>query len=111
MLDFFSRLLASDFIPHGHCYFWRPELVWLHAVSDALIALAYYSIPAVLFFYVRRRVTRARVLLLMFAAFILACGTTHLMSIWNLWHSAYRLEGVIKAITAALSVATAIVAS
>ena len=110
MLDFFRRLFASDFMPHGHCYFWRPELVWLHAVSDGLIALSYYSIPVVLFFVVRRHLTRMRVVLLMFAGFILACGTTHVLSIWDLWHSAYRLEGAVKAVTAILSVATAIVA-
>lgn len=43
----------------------------------------------------------------MFSGFILACGATHLMSIWDLWHPTYRLEGVVKAITALLSVATA----
>jgi ribosomal protein L34 len=43
----------------------------------------------------------------MFAGFILACGTTHLMEIWNIWHGDYVLAGVIKAITAVLSVLTA----
>ncbi len=96
-------------MPHGHCFFWRPELVWLHAGSDVLIAAAYYSIPFTLFYVARRRAIQMRHLILMFAAFILACGTTHLMAVWNLWNSAYRLEGVVKAITAVLSVSTAIV--
>lgn len=109
MVEFFRRLFASDFMPHGHCFFWRPELVWLHVVSDSLIAAAYYSIPLALYFITRKRVMRIRYVMLMFAGFIFACGTTHLLSIWDLWHSAYRLEGVVKAITAALSVATAIV--
>jgi PAS domain S-box-containing protein len=43
----------------------------------------------------------------MFGAFILACGTTHLMEIWNIWHASYQLSGVIKAVTAAVSVITA----
>ena len=38
--------------------------------------------------------------------FILACGTTHLMGAVTVWHPIYRLEGVIKAITAVASVAT-----
>ncbi|WP_276747930.1 hypothetical protein [Chlorogloeopsis fritschii] len=31
---------SSPFIPHGHCYLWNPGLVWLHLLSDSLIALA-----------------------------------------------------------------------
>src|SRR6202043_2147851 len=82
---------------------------WLHVISDALIAIAYYSIPFTLYYFVRRRMDiKLRGLILMFAAFILACGTTHILSIWDIWHSAYRLEGVVKAITAALSIVTAI---
>jgi signal transduction histidine kinase len=44
-----------------------------------------------------------------FVFFILACGTTHFMSIWTLWVPDYGLEALIKAITAGASVATAIV--
>jgi PAS domain S-box-containing protein len=108
--EFFKRLFSSDFMPHGGCYFWQPSLIWLYAVSDGLIAVAYYSIPLMMFSFVRRRPDlRPRRVILMFAGFILACGTTHLLSIWNIWNSAYRLEGLIKAVTAGLSVATAIV--
>ncbi len=110
VLEFFSGIFASDYIPHGHCYFWQPDLIWLHAGSDVLIATAYYSIPFSLYYFVRKRPElRLRGLILMFAGFILACGATHAMSVWNIWHSTYRLEGVIKAVTAILSVATAIV--
>src|SRR5260221_6389481 len=108
--EFFRRLFSSDFMPHGHCFNWQPEILWLNVVSDALIALAYYSIPFGLIWIARRRPDlRPRKLLLMFAGFILACGTTHLISIFNLWNSAYRLEGVLKAITAGLSIVTALV--
>ena len=41
------------------------------------------------------------------ATFILACGTTHLMEIWNVWHGSYLLAGVLKGITALVSVITA----
>ena len=43
-----------------------------------------------------------------FAVFILACGTTHLMEIWNIWHPTYWLTGGVKALTAAASVPTSI---
>jgi two-component system NtrC family sensor kinase len=32
-------------LPHGSCYQWNPTLIWLHVVSDILVALAYFSIP------------------------------------------------------------------
>ena len=109
MPDFFRRLFSDDFMPHGHCYFWKPEIVWLHVVSDALITLAYYSIPVILFVLVRkRRDLPFHWMFIMFGAFILGCGTTHLMEIWTLWHSTYRLSGAIKLVTAFLSVGTAI---
>ena len=96
-------------MPHGHCFLWQPGLIWLHVTSDSLIALAYYSIPLTLLYFVKKRAGLAvNWLIVMFGAFIVACGTTHLMSVWDLWHSTYRLEGLIKAITAVLSVGTAI---
>jgi len=97
-------------MPHGHCYFWQPSLVWLHVISDSFIAAAYFSIPFALYYFIRQRPdVKLRGVILMFAGFILACGTTHLLSVWDIWHSAYRLEGLMKAITALLSVATALV--
>ena len=109
MLDFFQKLFTSDFMPHGHCYLWRPELVWLHTSSDSLIALAYFLIPLSLFQIVRkRRDLTFNWMILMFVVFILACGCTHLMEVWNVWHAEYRLAGLIKAITALASLITAI---
>ena len=56
MWALFERLLDSSMLsPHGICLLWEPELIWLHVVSDALIAAAYFSIPAVLTIFVARR--------------------------------------------------------
>jgi PAS domain S-box-containing protein len=97
-------------MPHGHCFFWQPSLIWLHVISDILIAAAYFSIPLILYYFIRLRPdVKQRGLILTFAGFMLACGTTHVLSVWDIWHSVYRLEGLLKAITAALSVAIAIV--
>lgn len=108
MLDFFRKLFASDFLPHGHCYLWNPGILWLNAVSDLVIAVSYYTIPILLCSFTRKRkdVTFHWVFLA-FGAFILACGTTHLMSIWTIWYPTYRLDGVIKALTAIISITTA----
>src|SRR5258706_13553326 len=110
MSDFFTRLFASDFMPHGVCFLWNPEIVWLHAISDVVITVSYYLIPIALVYFVRKRADLAfHWMFLMFGLFIFGCGTTHLMEVWTLWHGTYRLAGVIKAITAAASVATAAV--
>jgi signal transduction histidine kinase/ActR/RegA family two-component response regulator len=99
----------GDFTPHGFCLAWDPALIWLQAGSDLAIAVAYYSIPAALLVFLRRRTDLAfRSVFGLFAAFILACGTTHVLGVITLWQPIYWLDGEIKALTAALSVATAI---
>jgi PAS domain S-box-containing protein len=109
MMEFLKKLFASDLMAHGYCYLWRPEIVWLHVVSDTLITLAYYSIPVTLVYFVRkRRDLPFHWMFLMFGAFILGCGTTHVMEVWTIWHGTYRLAGIIKLITAGLSVSTAV---
>jgi PAS domain S-box-containing protein len=108
MLEFLTKLFSSDFMGHGYCYLWQPGIVWLHAISDTMIALSYYVIPFALVYFVRkRRDLPFHWMFLMFGIFIFGCGTTHLMEVWTVWHGTYRLAGVIKAITAASSVATA----
>jgi PAS domain S-box-containing protein len=110
MPEFWNDLFSSDgLMPHGHCYLWRPELVWLHVISDGLVALAYTSIPFTLLYFVRkRRDVPFHWMFLCFGMFIIACGATHAMEIWTLWTPVYGLSGVIKAITAVASVPTAI---
>ena len=109
MSEFLSKLFSSDFMPHGACYLWRPEIVWLHAPSDTLIALSYYLIPIVLIYFVRKRTDLPfNWIFVMFGVFIMACGTTHLMEVVTLWRPVYRLSGVIKAFTAVVSIATAV---
>lgn len=109
MWEFFTDLFSTKFMPHGHCFFWRPEILWLHVVSDLIVAMAYYSIP-ILLFIVARRSPRLpfKWVFICFALFIFWCGTTHVLSIVTLWVPIYRLEGLIKAITAAISLATAL---
>lgn len=109
-MDTLLRLFPDlEFMPHGHCYYWLPSLVALNVISDGLIALAYYSIPITLVYFVsRRRNLTFSWMFVCFAIFILACGTTHAMEIWNIWHADYWLSGIVKAITALVSIPTAI---
>ena len=109
MLDFFRKLLDSDLLPHGTCYLWNPGVLWLNVISDLVIALAYYAIPVLLFWLARRRRDfRFSWVLVAFGAFILGCGTTHLLGAWTVWHATYRLDGLVKAATALVSVVTAV---
>ena len=107
-MELLRGLFRSDFMPHGQCFFWQPDVLWLNVGSDLLIALAYYSIPLALIAFVRRRpdVTFG-FLFWMFGAFIFLCGTTHLVEIWTVWSGVYPLQGVVKFVTAGVSLATA----
>lgn len=111
MWEFFKKIFSTEFMPHGHCYFWKPEIVWLNVASDALISLAYFSIPFTLLYFVRKRrdLEFPKSIFWLFCLFILACGITHTMEIWNVWHGAYGLAGMIKLLTAVSSIITALV--
>jgi two-component system NtrC family sensor kinase len=103
---FFS---SGSFIPHGHCYLWQTQLVWLHVASDSIIALAYFSIPITLVYFISKRQDLPfDWIFALFGAFIVACGITHIFEVWTLWHPTYWLSGIMKAITALISLATAI---
>lgn len=107
-MDFFRRLFDSEFMPHGHCYEWRPDILWLHVISDSMVTLAYAIIPIILFWFVKKRQDIAfRGIFLLFSAFILLCGATHALEIWAVWHGTYRLTGVVKAMTGIVSMGTA----
>jgi signal transduction histidine kinase/CheY-like chemotaxis protein len=96
-------------MPHGMCFLWDPLVLWLHVVSDSLIAAAYYAIPVLLFYFYRhRRDIPFNWIFVAFGMFILACGTTHLLAAVTVWHPVYRLEAVVKALTALASVATSL---
>ena len=102
-------LLSTQYLPHGHCYLWQTPLVWLHIASDLLIALAYFSIPIILFHFVRQQQDSPfGKIIVLFSLFIFSCGITHIMSIWTLWHPNYWLSGAIKAVTALISCYTAV---
>ncbi|MHA6720321.1 response regulator [Sphingomonas sp. RS6] len=105
----FAAFWSGNYSPHGYCLFWQPELLYTHMTADALIALAYFSIPVAIVTLVRRRRDLAfGWVFWCFASFILACGLTHVMGIVTLFYPLYGLEAVIKAITAVASIATAV---
>lgn len=111
MIEFFTNILSQKgFMPHGMCFQWRPEILWMHVVADLVVALAYFSIPlALAFVLIRRRHIPFKWLIILFALFILLCGMTHVVGIIVLWEPVYRLQGLLKLATALVSIATAVV--
>jgi PAS domain S-box-containing protein len=105
----FQRLIEGIYMPHGYCLLWEPWLVTLHAASDFLTFAAYSAIPLAIWMFVSKRPhVEMRGLARLFAAFILWCGLTHLFNIITLWYPVYELQGLVKGITAAVSVTTAV---
>ena len=110
MWEILQNLISpTQYIPHGHCYLWQTPLVGLHLVSDLLIGIAYYSIPAMLIYFVQKRKdVPFQGIFVLFGTFILACGTGHWLEIWTLWHPAYWVTGIEQAFTALISCYTAL---
>ena len=100
---------TAGFLAHGHSYLWTPGLLWAYVISDAAISAAYLSIVAALVFYLRKRhYPQLNCMFRLFAVFILACGITHAAAIWMIWHPYYWLDALLKAVTAAIALATGI---
>src|SRR3954470_6743719 len=109
MTEFFRKLFDADFMPHGHCYLWHSDVLWLNVLSDATITGAYLSIPLSLVYFVRaRRDIVFEWMFVMFGAFIFACGMTHALEVWTVWTPNYRFVGVVKAFAALVSAGTAV---
>jgi two-component sensor histidine kinase len=102
---------ADRFMPHATCYLFNPRLILLHATTDSLIGLSYVAISLTLISLVAkaRQTIPFHWMMLAFAVFIIACGGTHLMEVWTIWRPSYWASGYVKVITAAASLAVALV--
>jgi len=108
---FASGFGEDTFMPHGFCYLWVPQLWLMHVSTDLLIGLSYVAISSTLVYliYCARHDIPFSWMFLAFGAFIVACGMTHFMEVWTVWHATYWLSGYVKLLTATVSVATAVV--
>jgi signal transduction histidine kinase len=96
-------------MPHGHCYLWKPDILGLTVLGDGLTGMAYYTLPFMLFYIVKKREDLAqRNMFLLFAMFIMACGTTHFIDIWTVWFPTYRLADMVTMATGVVSVVSAV---
>ncbi|NTV74689.1 MAG: PAS domain S-box protein, partial [Holophaga sp.] len=107
MGEYLRRLFDSDLMPHGYCWKWEPWVVWTNVVSDVVIFSSYMIIGFTLIQVAsRRRDMLSNPVLVLFGAFIVSCGCTHGMEVINTWNGYFRLAGMVKMITAAVSFMT-----
>ncbi len=110
VFEFFRQLTdTSDWPPRWYCGRWTDFHGWLYIASDLTIWLAYMAIPLILirFVLLKKGVPLSGVFLL-FGAFILFCGLTHVVDALMFWWPAYRLNALIRFLTGLISVATVI---
>ncbi|KAJ3669479.1 hypothetical protein LUZ60_011429 [Juncus effusus] len=81
-------------------------------ISDFFIALAYFSIPLELIYFVKKSAFFPyRWVLIQFGAFIVLCGATHLITLWTFTIHSKSIElilAIAKVSTAIVSCATAL---
>jgi signal transduction histidine kinase len=105
IIGFFS---STGFMPHIHCYLARPGIVWTMFITDLLIGVAYVGISFTLWALTQRIRIPFSFVVLCFGVFIAACGATHFMEVWTLWHPDYWWAAGIKVVTAIASVGTGV---
>ncbi|MCK5944798.1 MAG: hypothetical protein KAI24_22610, partial [Planctomycetes bacterium] len=101
---------TADFPPRWNCGTWSDPHGWVHVFADAATWLSYMAIPVMLLLLIRRRddIPFPR-LLWLFGLFIVCCGFTHLLEAAMFWWPAYRFMGLVKVVTAVVSMTTAVV--
>ncbi|ORX82044.1 hypothetical protein K493DRAFT_388940 [Basidiobolus meristosporus CBS 931.73] len=81
-------------------------------VADVFISMSYMAIPIEIFFFQRTLTLPLPMLyksvLLLFEAFITACGATHLVTVWKPFSNTEVALCVVKVVTAVISTLTAI---
>lgn len=112
---FTSASATEDGYPRCNCEdegLWSVEsILECQRVSDFLIAVAYFSIPIELLYFVSCSNVPFKWVLFQFIAFIVLCGMTHLLNGWTYGPHGFQLAVALttfKFLTALVSCATAI---
>jgi len=100
----------DQYMPHGMCYLWRPDILWTSAISDVVTAIAYLVFASAVIAFVRRREDLPYPAFFIFAGSVvfLACGTSHLLSAVVIWNPIYGYLALLKVVVAASSIIAAV---
>ncbi|KAL8054739.1 hypothetical protein ABFX02_04G012000 [Erythranthe guttata] len=112
-MQLFDRILQMESCECVETHWPADELLMKYQyISDLLIAVAYFSIPLELIYFVQRAAFFPyRWVLIQFGAFIILCGATHLISLWTFslhTRTVAVVMAVAKISTAAVSCVTAL---
>lgn len=106
LLNFFG---AERYSQHSICLTNDPVMIFLYVLSDLSTFASYFAIGLALLFVGQVPPGRVRpTMRLLFGAFIFLCGLSHLTSVVTLFSGVYRLDILVRAAMAAVSVVTAI---
>jgi hypothetical protein len=100
--------LTQFYFPHAHCVLNDGPLIMMDCAGNILVAISYFAIP----FLLGKGTLRLwnllcrseRELFIHASVFIALCGSTHVMQVWNWWHTNYWLESLIVLATGVVSV-------
>lgn len=109
VIEFFTGLFATDLWPaRWHCGTWSDFHGWLFIISDLMIWLAYFLIPIIIIRYFTGKKGKVKFssVYILFASFILLCGSTHFIDAMMFWVPMYRLNGLVRLITGVVSLLT-----
>ncbi|WP_428660336.1 sensor histidine kinase [Runella sp.] len=109
VVDFFKGLFSTDlWPPRWYCGEWSDFHGWLYITSDLMIWLAYFLIPVIIlrYFTGKKDVIKFTRVYLLFATFILLCGSTHFIDAMMFWVPMYRLNALVRLATGIVSLFT-----
>lgn len=86
----------TNFMPHGHCYFWQPEILWPMFAGEAMHVIAYFALAGMLFFMCTRDLGRVSSWMppffFLFGCFIFTCGMGHAVNLVTIWKPLYGFQ-------------------
>lgn len=109
IVDFFKGLFATNKWPaRWHCGEWTNFHGWLYIISDLMIWTAYFLIPVIIinYFSKKRATIKFQKVYVLFATFILLCGSTHLLDAMMFWIPMYRFNALVRFATGVVSLFT-----
>lgn len=111
MSELTSTTTETSFLPFGQCFSWSPDIFWLLISANLVIVVAFILLPIALYLFATRSQYKFPDpdLIYLFMAFIFFSGLSHAVEIYTIWEPSYRLIGWAKAITASISIVTALV--